>query len=110
MVMRPAIGSARMASPAYSSTMPVPPAVPISRIRRKIKSLAVVHFGGRPVNVARIERLRRCHRVCVASTCSTSLVPMPNASAPNAPCVAVCESPQTTVVPGSVNPSSGAMM
>src|ERR1700754_4005194 len=27
--------------------------------------------------------------VCVASTCSTSLVPMPCASAPNAPCVGV---------------------
>jgi hypothetical protein len=40
----------------------------------------------------------------VASTCSTSLVPMPNASAPNAPCVAVCESPHTIVSPGSVNP------
>ena len=28
-----------------------------------------------------------CGSVCVASTCSTSLVPMPKASAPNAPCV-----------------------
>ena len=27
--------------------------------------------------------------VCVAITCSTSLVPMPNAIAPNAPCVEV---------------------
>ena len=48
--------------------------------------------------------------VWVASTCSTSLVPMPNASAPNAPCVAVCESPQTIVMPGWVTPSSGPMM
>ena len=46
----------------------------------------------------------------MASTCSTSLVPMPNASAPNAPCVAVCESPQTIVMPGWVTPSSGPMM
>ncbi len=45
--------------------------------------------------------------VCVASTCSTSLVPMPCASAPKAPCVEVCESPQTTVMPGSVAPCSG---
>ena len=45
--------------------------------------------------------------VCVASTCSTSLVPMPSASAPNAPWVEVCESPQTTVMPGSVAPCSG---
>ena len=43
----------------------------------------------------------------MASTCSTSLVPIPNASAPNAPCVAVCESPHTIVIPGWVTPSSG---
>ena len=38
--------------------------------------------------------------VCVAKTCSTSEVPMPNAIAPNAPWVDVCESPQTIVIPG----------
>ena len=38
--------------------------------------------------------------VWVAMTCSTSEVPMPMASAPNAPCVEVCESPHTTVMPG----------
>ena len=48
--------------------------------------------------------------VWVARTCSTSLVPIPNASAPNAPCVAVWESPQTIVMPGWVTPSSGPMM
>ncbi len=32
---------------------------------------------------------------------------MPKASAPNAPCVAVCESPQTIVMPGWVRPSCG---
>ena len=32
---------------------------------------------------------------------------MPNASAPNAPWVEVCESPQTIVIPGCVSPSSG---
>ena len=45
--------------------------------------------------------------VCVASTCSTSDVPIPNAIAPNAPCVDVCESPQTIVMPGCVIPSCG---
>ena len=45
--------------------------------------------------------------VWVASTCSTSEVPIPNASAPKAPWVAVCESPQTIVIPGWVIPSSG---
>ena len=43
----------------------------------------------------------------MASTCSTSLVPMPNASAPKAPWVEVCESPQTIVMPGWVSPISG---
>jgi hypothetical protein len=47
--------------------------------------------------------------VCVASTCSTSLVPMPCASAPKAPWVLVWLSPQTTVMPGSVAPCSGPM-
>ena len=51
-----------------------------------------------------------CGRVCVAMTCSTSLVPMPKASAPKAPCVEVCESPQTMVMPGLVAPSSGPIM
>ncbi len=46
--------------------------------------------------------------VCVAITCSTSEVPMPNASAPNAPWVEVCESPHTIVMPGCVSPSIGA--
>jgi hypothetical protein len=32
---------------------------------------------------------------------------MPKARQPNAPCVLVCESPQTTVMPGSVAPCSG---
>ena len=32
---------------------------------------------------------------------------MPNASAPKAPWVEVCESPQTIVIPGWVMPSSG---
>ena len=46
-------------------------------------------------------------RVWVASTCSTSEVPMPKAIAPNAPCVEVCESPHTIVVPGWVSPCCG---
>ena len=51
----------------------------------------------------------RCSRHCVASTISTSLVPMPKASAPKAPWVAVWLSPQTTVMPGCVAPCSGPM-
>jgi len=45
--------------------------------------------------------------VCVARTCSTSEVPIPNASAPNAPWVEVWLSPQTTVDPGWTRPISG---
>ena len=37
----------------------------------------------------------------------TSEVPMPWAKAPKAPCVEVCESPHTTVMPGKVAPFSG---
>ena len=55
----------------------------------------------------RIDFGRRWIRHWVASTCSTSEVPMPNASAPKAPCVEVWESPQTIVMPGWVTPSSG---
>ncbi len=51
-----------------------------------------------------------CSSVWVASTCSTSDVPMPNASAPIAPWVEVWLSPQTMVVPGRLMPSSGPMM
>ena len=59
--------------------------------------MTLIHFG------------RVWGSVWVASTCSTSLVPMPNASAPNAPCVAVWLSPQTIVMPGRVRPCSGPM-
>ena len=48
--------------------------------------------------------------VWVASTCSTSDVPMPWASAPKAPWVEVWLSPQTMVMPGRVKPCSGPMM
>ncbi len=48
-------------------------------------------------------------RVWVASTCSTSLVPMPWARQPRAPLVEVWESPQTTVMPGNTAPCSGAI-
>ena len=54
-----------------------------------------------------MERGRCCCRHCVASTCSTSEVPTPKASAPNAPWVDVWLSPQTIVIPGCDTPSSG---
>ena len=63
-----------------------------------------------PSTVTAIVLGRTCGSVCVASTCSTSLVPMPNASAPKAPWVEVWLSPQTMVMPGWVQPCSGPMM
>ena len=50
----------------------------------------------------------RHRQLWVASTSRTWLVPMPNAIAPNAPCVEVCESPQAIVMPGCVRPMLGA--
>ena len=69
--------------------------------------MAVTPMGSWPVTVTAIVFGRICGSVWVASTCSTSLVPMPKASAPIAPCVLVCESPQTIVMPGWVSPSCG---
>mmetsp|Transcript_501 Transcript_501/g.2029 ORF Transcript_501/g.2029 Transcript_501/m.2029 type:complete len:247 (+) Transcript_501:824-1564(+) len=109
-LIRASMESERMASPANSITEPFPPAVPMTPMMCKIISLLVTPSPSFPSIVIRIFFDGFCNNVCVASTCSTSLVPIPNASAPNAPCVAVCESPHTTVVPGSVNPCSGPMM
>ena len=102
--------SARIASPAYSMTWPVPPAVPISPMMARMMSLAVTPGGSAPSTVTRMFLAFFWISVWVASTCSTSEVPMPWASAPKAPCVEVWMSPQTMVVPGSVKPCSGPMM
>src|SRR5678815_252210 len=75
----------------------------------RIRSFAVTPGRSLPVTLIANDFGLRCSRHCVASTWPTSVVPMPNASAPNAPCVAVWESPQTIVMPGWVAPSSGPM-
>ena len=106
-VIRPSIDSASMALPANSIAWPVPPAVPILPITASARSFAVTPAGRRPSARTSIDFAFLVSRHCVASTCSTSEVPMPNASAANAPWVLVCESPQTTVIPGSVAPCSG---
>ena len=108
-VIRPSIESARIASPVYSSTWPVPPAVPIRRISASTRSFAPTPGRGAPVKRTSIVLGRDCMTHCVARTCSTSLVPMPKASAPKAPWVDVWESPQTITAPGWVAPSSGPM-
>ena len=48
-----------------------------------------------------------CRMHWEASTISTSLVPIPKATAPMAPCVEVWESPQTMVIPGRESAFSG---
>ena len=106
-VIRPSIESASIAGPANSIAWPTPPSTPIWPIAPSTMSFAVTPNGSSPENSTRIVFGLAWISVCVASTCSTSDVPIPNASAPNAPCVEVCESPQTIVIPGCVSPSSG---
>ena len=108
MVIRCSMDSARMAGPRYSNTCPVPPPTPILASRARITSLAVTPAARRPSTRTSKVLGRRWSRVWVASTCSTSLVPMPKARAPKAPWVAVWESPQTIVMPGWVTPQLGA--
>ena len=91
-------------------TWPVPPAVPMRPMTASTRSLAVTPAGSSPSTVMRMFRAGFWISVCVASTCSTSEVPMPKASAPKAPWVEVWLSPQTIVMPGSVMPCSGPMM
>ncbi len=108
-VIRSSIESASIASPRYSMTCPVPPSVVMRPIMPRIKSLAVTPGLSRPsTRISSVFGLA-CHRHCVASTCSTSLVPTPKASEPNAPWVAVWLSPHTMVIPGWVRPNSGPM-
>ena len=109
-VIRPSIDSARMAGPRYSITWPMPPLVPMRPMMASTMSLAVTP-GGRVASTSTAMLARRIWgRVWVASTCSTSDVPMPNASAPKAPWVEVWLSPHTIVMPGCDSPSSGPMM
>ncbi len=108
-VIRPSIDSERMADPRYSMTWPMPPPVPMRPMTARMTSLAATPGGSSPSTSTAIHLGRDCGSVWVASTCSTSDVPIPKASAPKAPWVAVWESPQTMVIPGCVRPCSGPM-
>jgi hypothetical protein len=101
-VIRPSIDSARMADPRYSMTEPTPPPVPMRAMIVRTMSFAVTPAGRSPSTVMASDLGVACGSVWVASTCSTSLVPIPKASAPKAPCVEVCESPHTITSPGWV--------
>ncbi len=106
-VIRPSMERFRMAAPVYSMTCPVAPAVPIRRISPSTRSLAVTPAAGSPLNRTSMVLGLDWTMHWVARTCSTSLVPIPKARAPNAPWVEVWESPQTMTIPGWVSPSSG---
>ena len=99
-----------MADPRYSMTWPMPPPVPMVPMIARATSFAVTPGARSPSTVTAMVLGRTWGSVWVASTCSTSLVPMPKASAPNAPCVEVWLSPHTMVMPGCVQPCSGPMM
>ena len=88
---------------------PGAPETPSRPMVPRIRSFAPTPRPGSPSMRTRMVRGTVWGSVCVASTCSTSEVPIPNASAPKAPWVEVCESPQTIVMPGWVRPSSGPM-
>ena len=88
-VILPSTERARITSPANSIVNPVPPAVPISPITASTTSLAVTPLLREPSILTSIFFIFFCIRHCVASTCSTSDVPIPCARAPKAPCVDV---------------------
>src|SRR6266446_6430371 len=84
-VMRSSMDMARIVEPAYSIACPTPPPALISAMIARITSLAVTPAASRPSTVMRMTLGVFCQSVCVAITCSTSVEPMPKASAPNAP-------------------------
>ena len=88
-IMRSSIDSARIADPVYSITCPMPPSTPISWMIARIRSFAVTPGASAP-STRTSNVFGRCwSKHWVASTCPTSLVPMPKASAPKAPWVEV---------------------
>ena len=70
-VMRSSMSSARMASPRYSMTWPVPPPTPILPMMARIRSFAVTPGRSLPLDVrSRASSACVCSRHCVASTCA----------------------------------------
>ncbi len=73
----------------------------------RMTSLAKTPGIRRPETLIRRTFSGSIARHCDASTSRTCEVPIPNATAPNAPCVEVWLSPHAIVIPGWVSPSSG---
>lgn len=72
-------------------------------------SLGVTIAGSTPAKVTRMVPGFFKRSVPVAMACSASDEPIPQASAPNAPCVQVWLSGAIRVAPGRTMPSSGEM-
>ena len=96
-----------MPLPAYSTTCPVPPAVPILAMMARITSLA----GDAEAELA-VDR--DAHGLGLASATRSAWPDVRHfrradaeGEAPSAPCVDVWLSPHTSVTPGSVMPCSG---
>ena len=84
MVRRLSIGSARIAGPAYSTAYPVPTATPYAdQVEDQILG-GDARRRSLPLKLTRIVFGLRSSSVWVASTCSTSVVPMPQPQAPTA--------------------------
>jgi hypothetical protein len=76
-------------SPAYSTAYPVAPLAEIFDKMYSTMSLDKTPGPNFPFTFIRICFGFVCNTHCVAKTISTSLVPMPKAIEPNAPCVLV---------------------
>ena len=97
-------------SPAYSMTWPTAPSTPIRPIDAEDDVLgASRRAAARPSKRIAIVFGLSCGSSGSPGRARPRDVPMPNASAPNAPWVDVWLSPQTIVMPGCVSPSSGPM-
>ena len=92
-VIRPSIESDSMVLPRYSMTCPLAAAGTDLGDHRQDDVLGGDPLGSWPSTLTAIVLNGRNGSVWVASTCSTSEVPIPMANAPNAPCVDVWLSP-----------------
>ena len=108
-VIRPSTDRARATGPANSTAWPRAMSDPQRPMTNRMTSLAVTSGASVPSSVMRICFGVFHASVCVASTCTTSVVPVARPSAPIPPTVQAWLSGQATVLPGSAIASSGEM-
>ncbi len=98
---RPEVGIVRIVSPWNSSARKFAPCALIFPIRWRIRSFGPTYSGKAPVTTTLIvggtSTLSAAPSV---QTLAISVAPIPNAKAPSAPWLVVCESVPTTTVPG----------